>query len=1400
MAKDARQTDKEHSRALEKLRNVLNKLPSAASLVQSSANDLVEETSKQLRQHVSKHLQQQGGHIEAVLKLAAAFTEHLLSQHNTASREDLQIEAQSTKWLLALRYSITGVSNTITSFQLSNAQKGEHRSAFMLSSSISPRNLHNHNGPAYKIIQSHLVPQWAAAARLGLKMHEEHARRDVVTVAISALLEVATLDKAHRQDILRSISIKELGQIYSCATDYHLAADCMEIGLLTKPKNTGNARRAHWQAFFTCWEAEIDQRGQASSMPAEDGVIFEEGYRSALQQLSELRDESRFDAIASDAIDAHSLGHQRRPRRIICSNISAEGAADWLLARPCSMEAYNSLAKSQATDVKVPADFVLWINSDSVAMDLVDPAFVEGVEAEMVLIPTRIEFENVTTITFSEHLITFDLKKSVSVASEGGKKYDLGSNLHLTAKDRSEAQRLQTAIKYRTKDSDVQIHTFTTEPEPAGRFQDGVTNHFRADDNIPEVIASKLTDLPPPMLKRSGPTARSAVICQLPDHPKLPECSPEASQLEVRRERAEEMRLAAASEADPYLLARAENNEPPNEHLGAESNPKSGPAEVETTRRRANPPQRTETAVTNPHPKGKTKTLTLSDSPVDRQLVSSDGAGQFLRVSDGRSRRSVRRPNYVEVSSDLSELSDEDEQAEAPKAPAPGSPPKESNSRGPMRALSLTVPKAPHRIDKTKYSAKLKANVKVHDSGSGSETSVEGKSLQIEKPKRSTARHDSERSDHTQSTEEKRSESPVSSNNIDWDAIPGEESASATICTGKKRDSDKSRGKGGSKGKRVAGVNKKLQHAGDSSEEEGDQDSGLTKTRKRKATAEKESLKRQKLAQPPIPQNARGKLTAHDPHSKESAKSRDGAEKSNAMGMATAGAQVRKPGQKSAFLLDAMSSTPDTRQKSRKKVPKRPVHPWNRPSQNSGAEAVIQDKVGKLNDSNQQASRSRAEKGAEQQSLPLTDTIKLPMAESPFGDSQRKTAEVGRTENLEFLNSDDNGDLSAGSFHFNESFEVNNEHLGFVDPGTVRTSALVKKTFNPESSSESLAAQEGSTIDIRPGRLNEAAEKAHHISVRQAVAAERDPSPSEERGNVIQARQPPRPLTRKQHNPQLQESTVMNKTNEGARMDSVLDLQPGQASNFTGIAQENERIDINTKRPTAVSPSPKAADVEGRIDDKITAGDEQSPLKLTHDISAVRMARDDDEIGDSTTLLEMKAASLPSLGLYNRKHRDVLPRFAPPNNITTKQILQNQKEDEHRTDPTKQAGQHRLERSRKNEAQASKWPLKQPVREADAEPISQIEDPELEAALRIVRKSRKTASTLREVRRHANIAENEKATATQTTIEELALEFIKTLCKAQENETKGLQMQARSDLRRLMQAVFDQFSEMEDQE
>ncbi|KAK0550113.1 hypothetical protein OC845_002804 [Tilletia horrida] len=1247
MAKDARQTDKEHSRALEKLRNVLNKLPSAASLVQSSANDLlnlterscsiaeVEETSKQLRQHVSKHLQQQGGHIEAVLKLAAAFTEHLLSQHNTASREDLQIEAQSTKWLLALRYSITGVSNTITSFQLSNAQKGEHRSAFMLSSSISPRNLHNHNGPAYKIIQSHLVPQWAAAARLGLKMHEEHARRDVVTVAISALLEVATLDKAHRQDILRSISIKELGQIYSCATDYHLAADCMEIGLLTKPKNTGNARRAHWQAFFTCWEAEIDQRGQASSMPAEDGVIFEEGYRSALQQLSELRDESRFDAIASDAIDAHSLGHQRRPRRIICSNISAEGAADWLLARPCSMEAYNSLAKSQATDVKVPADFVLWINSDSVAMDLVDPAFVEGVEAEMVLIPTRIEFENVTTITFSEHLITFDLKKSVSVASEGGKKYDLGSNLHLTAKDRSEAQRLQTAIKYRTKDSDVQIHTFTTEPEPAGRFQDGVTNHFRADDNIPEVIASKLTDLPPPMLKRSGPTARSA-------------------------------------------------------------------------------------------------------------LVSSDGAGQFLRVSDGRSRRSVRRPNYVEVSSDLSELSDEDEQAEAPKAPAPGSPPKESNSRGPMRALSLTVPKAPHRIDKTKYSAKLKANVKVHDSGSGSETSVEGKSLQIEKPKRSTARHDSERSDHTQSTE----------------------------------------------------------HAGDSSEEEGDQDSGLTKTRKRKATAEKESLKRQKLAQPPIPQNARGKLTAHDPHSKESAKSRDGAEKSNAMGMATAGAQVRKPGQKSAFLLDAMSSTPDTRQKSRKKVPKRPVHPWNRPSQNSGAEAVIQDKVGKLNDSNQQASRSRAEKGAEQQSLPLTDTIKLPMAESPFGDSQRKTAEVGRTENLEFLNSDDNGDLSAGSFHFNESFEVNNEHLGFVDPGTVRTSALVKKTFNPESSSESLAAQEGSTIDIRPGRLNEAAEKAHHISVRQAVAAERDPSPSEERGNVIQARQPPRPLTRKQHNPQLQESTVMNKTNEGARMDSVLDLQPGQASNFTGIAQENERIDINTKRPTAVSPSPKAADVEGRIDDKITAGDEQSPLKLTHDISAVRMARDDDEIGDSTTLLEMKAASLPSLGLYNRKHRDVLPRFAPPNNITTKQILQNQKEGEsgHRTDPTKQAGQHRLERSRKNEAQASKWPLKQPVREADAEPISQIEDPELEAALRIVRKSRKTASTLREVRRHANIAENEKATATQTTIEELALEFIKTLCKAQENETKGLQMQARSDLRRLMQAVFDQFSEMEDQE
>ncbi|CAD6889127.1 unnamed protein product [Tilletia controversa] len=1414
MAVEARAGTRRTSSTAKEAWAALEKLPKSPKVLESSAFKLlqmaegspnateIEKTAQQLRDVLTSFLVERSD-IDDVIKFLEKLIRFVLLD---------VIKAQHTKdsdhgdaWHTALRYSITSVSNALTDIQRSNTSH------------------------AYKLVQTHLVHLWAEVARREGMQTQSTIRQDTVIVATDALLQITTLDKRHRSDVLKHINIEELGQIFCNTGEYNVALDAMEIVLLTKPKNNSTAKRRHWEGFLAPWKAAMDDEVKTAGLDEKTKALMRQGLETTLEQLTEMKNEGRFDGIASDAIGYWSRGNPHRPQFISCSRLSSQAEASWLYAKPTSVDitqVFDESGKPQQQE-----DFQIWINSGSISIALVDPAFfMDEHDDEIAYITQRIDLGSLHAIKLEPDSadVSIQFTKGLKFQSVQGKEYDVGTELKIRPKDESEAEKLKETFQLRAQHFPFAIIDDRTN---APRLLSGV-------HGIPRVLADHLSEVPPALAKRHDVMAKSSKICRLPDRLQISELTPTASQSEVIRKRVDELQKGAVGSEGRQRSSDQAISDDWEEGGGLEPATKQQPAKKpavepkgKTARRSGNPVASLRTATAT---RGK---LDLSDTPTNSHSILPSRPNTSIGLHPQKDDmedpdedspahpRDERQPSSV-----LSELSEEEEQSPSLRSRRRSQDEEAGDERSdnpsrPMRSLSLMVPPPPRKAERSRYTTKKK------------DTAAKG---------RENVHHDAAEETHMLQdiqagrTKETENKELSTIDEVDYDTLPGEDAAESANIQKQQRTQIEKR----QKKKASTKPAKKKEDAEDVKTKRGS---------KRKPEMEEEVSKKRKLS--PATEDERGKGSPVP--SRPSRKAANaGKERIRAMlhsspideSQQDGNYQVEKEAEPEreaitarSFLAAVNSSTPQMLQDPKARAPNRTLHPWNRPSQQSGAgtgpsmacEPEPRDGTMDRHSAVEEEIAIRKAGGGNKD---------LPMAESPFGRSGETQGHIINDAGLD-REAFEHIALGTSGQGFDDAAD------GF-DAGPIDATHLLNSMGNDKVLAEDLVDQEQvlkSADEFQheeallrqfinldsPGREDEAdlpgdtatdgSSDAEDLQMKKkkylsapadqfdAAKISKDTAPEHPRGQTAKGRQP---SNRLRLGEALAKSEVARgklpekgEESEEEIIDAPVAEEPEEVGDATLTREKGKTIDRANNGPHNLHREQGQEDA-GRAARII-------------DFSAI------DSCAGSSTLVEPKSASVPVPKLHVARRAVSRPAISLKTKVAEARRVpeeddppgsheQNQAAEDglkHRTRtilddsaPRSTVRSSQVDQPKEGSSLAKDLPRRESVwgkrttTFQHAPEDKHANDPALGAALLAARKCRQTAHNLRENRERAAEVEEREGAETSARIESLAMELARVICKAELRQSSGMQLQARHDLRALMQDMYAELSVLEEQD
>ncbi|KAK0559727.1 hypothetical protein OC844_004206 [Tilletia horrida] len=1441
MAGDSRPgSDRERATAAQRARAAVDALPAAAARLREAADVLlrlaesrsasaaeITNATVQTCDRVTTHILEEKKDVAPAIRLVQALMELLLADVLDAKTRSGAAEEAWCAWEATLRRSITCVSHTLTDLPKSTSKQ------------------------VYALVHAHLVGCWAQLAQASIRPQEGlgHLESDV---AVDALLQIATLDKPQRADILKHISVEDLGRIFCITPDYNVAADAMEIALLTKPKGVSSVKRRHWEAFMEPWRAET--HGHVAGISSSKTQVQEqmrEGYESVLKSLVELKNEGKFDSIVADAISYWSLGDPKRPQNILCRSIQNEQKSSWLFAKPLNFETASQPTRS--TKAKVQEEFMIWINSHSLSIDFIDPAFVEDLDSQANITRQQLQFEKLkmVTVDVDQATINIEAEDAIMLESSEDNDYVLGTKLLLRAKDDTEAKKFLDAVRSRCAPFTFAVKEIA---EQRGDKQMlGTTDKQLSVPSLFKSIAAQLSRCPPALANRGGAMAKSAIVCRLPDHPRLPELSPNASQAEVRRGRVDELQRATGQElddddlpilgGDDAMEAVVDQVAHDDDHQGggdieASSPPGHEHNSVQTRSKRASNSIR--------------RKLNMSDSPsaahsalpseADKTKVQSRSSvlAALCRTSTPAQRRTAA------PSSDLSELSEDD-----PESPSIRFQHRRRERKGdasptaPMRKLSLMVPQKTKRPNDVQYKArKGHSSEQIHQSDedgdlSGSEA-AQAEKYPTSKPKELAKEKQPARAD-------KKSQAPIEHDDIDYDAIPGAEADEPV--------EPKAAGK--SRKKKDAGKTKQQAKAVEKNDDSHEQKKEIAAT-KRKATEVEKPAKKPKKSHGGHGQKK--VVTKGQANTRPVRKARAAATKKNKALLDSSDAEHESDGSDTTtkrlkkkpireesddeqpFLAAAISSTPQGSESAQKVVPTRPVHPWNHPSQQSQQDG--KDKAAKstklLNDERKASKHAASafegkaqDKDLQAQPAPSEPSenqlADMPRAGSPLAfeailEAERLAiAAAGATaEGADDMVGDADALHSEAAVmtfestillrpHDNDALDAQMDvdvpappAIAEQPPDGIEPQPQEKSMWKSFTTLHSPVAM--GSADDHPGDV--AVDKGSHPLAGAAKELRGSQDKAIEREQLLQLEQGAEtvPIAKKPSGPSAKRPDTA-KSNAKAAQTKEQDERPEANAQPTESSMDDQPVAPSKAKavPSARIEKPPARDAE--IETPSVEKEQGMPSKAIPkairelDFSTI------DVCAESPTLVEPKSASapVPKLHVNRRALSDGMTRNAK----LAKEIRLGRDEEDDSANKGQTIASSEQSARRDDEPEKAPKAPRQPRMLETKRPIgfaktlkaaaTQVDDdPALAAALLLARKSRKSAAELRHGREEAQRGVEEKEHVRRGTIEDLAAEFGKVICQAEMNEIRGVKLEARHDLRKLMQDMFTELSAVEE--
>ncbi|KAE8237465.1 hypothetical protein A4X13_0g8776 [Tilletia indica] len=550
------------------------------------------------------------------------------------------------------------------------------------------------------------------------------------------------------------------------------------------------------------------------------------------------------------------------------------------------------------------------------------------------------------------------------------------------------------------------------------------------------------------------------------------------------------------------------------------------------------------------------------------------------------------------------------------------------------------------------------------------------------------------------------------------------------------------------------------------------------------------------------------------------------------------------------YLVAAASSTPQKGQNPEARKSKRPVDPWNRPSQQS------EPGLASLRRSDQHSARRSGSGSPTHEDLAGEKTIDrrstldddiaiskaaggntdLPMAESPFGRTEETQ---GRLINNAGLDLEAFEHIALGPSERKFDNAPCGEDLEFHEPadpldpmddgmpladqqvGFGRTSADTIESQREEDFLREFIDFNG--LDGNIHKDNHAGDTAIDAGSEpeelQTEKKEKTCSgPSEKRAAAATEKQLKRPTRQaigvRNNLPELRFEDLMAAA-EGTRAESPdrteTQKEIGNAAG-AGASPAEARSGLTRKETDPV-------DNKGSARGNLLEG--HGPKDDSHAARALDFSAIDLCAG-SSTLVEPKSASAPVPKLHVARYSVPLLSKAKISDIRGRRP-QNSPSSQERSRAAGIEIENSLRRSESGTPYSrgkgsqnilpdriSSFAKHLPARESDRKKqaakvrsgagADHTSDPALMVALLAARKCRQEAHVLRQDRQQAAEAEEQVVSETSSRIESLAVELAKAICKAELRPADGRQLQARHDLRALMQELYAELGALKDQD
>ncbi|KAE8266202.1 hypothetical protein A4X09_0g6144 [Tilletia walkeri] len=952
-----------------------------------------------------------------------------------------------------------------------------------------------------------------------------------------------------------------------------------------------------------------------------------------------------------------------------------------------------------------------------------------------------------------------------------------------------------------------------------------------------------------------------------------------ASQAEVIRERVDELQRATAgseagqgspenasstiTDADDGLF-RSKNMQSP---IGTRVEPAA-----ETSRRDGN----------SFGPSAVRGKLDLSDSPTNAALGIRSGSKKIMdlsrRKADVLPRGNAALPperHHIQVSSDLSDLSEEEEQSPSLRSRGnlrddQGGQKRTFSNSEPVRTFSLLDPHPARRSERSRYTTKSKETFSKHvndragSEAEGVEAVRDDKAGSLEVVSLSTAQVPAQftvllmhvtsdliiPSKKTKAV--RRDKKPSATDDVDYDVLPGDD---AVEPPDKKKVQSKPKQKLQNKESDAKSKKPKVV--------DGEDDARQKRASKRKSEVEQDVSKKRKLSPsaednnenespgPSRPSRKAGGAAMKKTRAMLRSSSSDQSQECTPARSQKKSEHDRELGDLEApkdYLVAAASSTPQKGQNPEARKSKRPVDPWNRPSQHSEPGLVS------LRRSDQHAARRSGsgspthEDLAGEKTIDIRSTLDddipiskaaggntdLPMAESPFGRTEETQ---GRLINNAGLDLEAFEHIALGPSERKFDNAACGEAMGLLEPAEPldpmddgmppadqqvefgQTSADAIESQREEDFLREFIDFDGLDDNIQNNDHagDTAIDAGSELEELQTEQKEKICSGPSEKRPVAATKKllkcPTRPATGMRNNlPELRFEDLMAAA-EGTRAESPDRMETQkEIGNAAGAGASPGEAQSGTTR-NEIDPVDNEGSARGNLLEGHGPKDDSHAARRL-DFSAI------DLCAGSSTLVEPKSASAPVPKLHVARRSVPLLSKAKLSEIRGRQTQNPHSSQERswaadietenslRRSDTPCSGDKRTQNILPDRISsfATHLPARESHRKKQAAKVrsgagaDHTNDPALMVALLAARKYRQEAHLLRQDRQQAAEAEEQVVSETSSRIESLAIELAKAICKAELRPADGRQLQARHDLRALMQELYAELGALEDQD